>query len=75
MAHGPIPDSPNTSLYRCEICGDVVRAEAGETALGHIHNDADGNYLGKEAEGRYVEFPDDGRQGVPDLTREGVWLA
>jgi hypothetical protein len=75
MAHGPIPDRQKTSLYHCEKCGNVVRFKAGRTALGHIHYDVDGSYLGKDAEGRYIEFPDDGREGIPDLTREGVWRA
>jgi hypothetical protein len=66
---------PATSLYRCEVCGDVVRYLPGKTSLGHTHYDAEGNYLGKDAEGRYIEFADDGREGVPDLTREGVWRA
>lgn len=65
-----------TSLYRCECCHEVVRDEAGKTGLGHLcraYNEC-GKYLGKDAECRYVEFEDDGREGVIDL-RDGVWLA
>lgn len=67
-------NEPETALYRCDVCGVVVRYVPGRTALGHVHYDDAGNYLGKDGEGHAVEFADDGREGVADL-REGRWYA
>ena len=64
----------STSLYVCDVCGYTIRHESGKTALGHIHYDKDGNYLGKDAEGHMDEIPDDGRDVEID-GREGIWIA
>lgn len=61
-----------TSLYRCDGCGNIIRFVQGRTSLKHVHYDAEGEYLGKDAEGRYVEFADDGREEAED-PRDSRW--